>query len=79
MIKTQNIMELVQRRIGRVLDVAEVGIGADRFPAFRKVVLKEFGKDGLSADIERLLRETADGSGRNGTGRNEEGEKGGAP
>lgn len=79
MVKPRDIETLVRRRIGFILDVAEAALPADRFPAFRRIVLKEFGDDGFAADLDQLFKEDAAGSERNGTGGNHACRKGGAP
>ena len=79
MVRPRDIDVLVKRRIGLILDVAEAALPADRFPAFRRIVLKEFGDDGFAADLLRLFEEAATGTERNGTGGNHACGKGGAP
>ena len=68
--KARDITDLVNKRLALVLDVAAAAIPPDRFPAFRKIVLRQFGADELAADIERLLAESAVGQERQGQGGN---------
>ena len=80
MTDAQKILDLVQRRVGRVLDVAEVGIASDRFPGLPKGGSQGVRQGWLCGpDIQRLLGVSAAGTARNGKGRNDDGEKGGAP
>ncbi len=79
MVTRHAIMALVNRHVGRVLDVAEASLPADNFPAFRKITMREFGEDELAAELDRLLRQDAAGTERNGAGRHSSGTKGGAP
>jgi hypothetical protein len=79
MVRPRDIDALLKRRIGYILDVAEAALPADRFPAFRRIVLKEFGDDGFAADLLCLFERDAAGSERNGTGGNHACGKGGAP
>ncbi len=67
MLTLENTMELVNRRVNRVLDVAKAVIPVkDQFDAFRKIVLDEFGKCGLQPELERLDdgEKERDGKGR---------------
>ena len=53
---TEDIAKIVQARLGRILDAAEVGIPTEhQFRAFRKFVLNEFGKQGLLPELEALI------------------------
>lgn len=64
----RDIMNAVNRRLNRLLTVAEFGLSPDQFQAFRKIVLDEFGRNGLAQDIDALCF-GASGKERNGTGR----------
>lgn len=79
MVKPRDIADLASKRVGLILDVAEAAIPADRFPAFRRLILKQFGAEGFAADLERLFLDDAAGTDRNGSGRNNACKKGGAP
>ena len=53
---TDSISKIVQARLGRILDAAEVGIPTEhQFQAFRKIVLNEFGNQGLLPELEALI------------------------
>ncbi|MDR4468452.1 MAG: hypothetical protein MRJ68_09160 [Nitrospira sp.] len=78
MVSQIQMVELVNRRVTRILLVAEASLPASQFQAFRKVVLDEFGRNGLVRELERL----ADRGGleeRDGQGRNTPCTKGGGP
>ena len=74
------IADLVQARVKRILDFAELAVPRDKFERFRKLVFDEFGYEGLRKDLAVLLGEEAQGGmGWHGKGRNDPGRKGGAP
>ena len=74
------IADLVQARVKRILDFAELAVPSDKFERFRKLVFDEFGYEGLRKDLAALLGEDAQGGmGWHGKGRNDSGRKGGAP
>jgi len=54
--KEQQIMDLLKRRIKRLLTVAELALPEGRFTPFRQVVLDELGKSGFGKDLERFFR-----------------------
>ncbi len=54
MVSLVQLVELVNRRVTRILLVAEASLPASQFQAFRKVVLDEFGRNGLVRELERL-------------------------
>ena len=80
MADARDIVDLVQVRVKRILDLAELAVPADKFERFRTLVFNEFGYEGFRKDLAALLghggQSSMDG---NGTGRNESGKKGGAP
>lgn len=49
------ILQLVNARVKKVLDLAELSLPQDKFPIFRKLTLDEFGKSGLGKELERVL------------------------
>ena len=69
MVSKIHVLELVNHRVTRILLVAEASLPLSQFQAFRKLVLNEFGRNGLVAELDRL-----DGQGesteRDGEGRN---------
>jgi hypothetical protein len=80
MVDARDIVNLVQLRVKRILDFAELAVPSDKFERFRTLVLDEFGHQGFRTDLAALL----DHGGRsgmegNGTGRTDSGRKGGAP
>lgn len=69
MVNTGYVMELVNHRVTRILLVAEASLPASQFQAFRKVVLDEFGRNGLVRELERLTGQVGSEE-REGWGRN---------
>jgi hypothetical protein len=69
MVSQVQVMELVNYRVTRILLVAEASLPASQFQAFRKLVLNEFGRNGLVRELERLEDhgglEEREGEGRN--------------
>jgi hypothetical protein len=79
MIDGRDIVDLVQARVKRILDLAELAVPADKFDRFRTLVLDEFGHQGFRTDLAALLDHGGQGGMEgNGTGRNDSGRKGGA-
>lgn len=54
------LLELINTRKTRVLQVAEAALSESQYRAFRHIVLDEFGKSGLERELMQLFRE--DGS-----------------
>jgi hypothetical protein len=80
MIDTRDIVNLVQHRVKRILDLAELAVPADKFERFRTLVFNEFGHEGFRKDLAALLDQGGQGSMEGtGTGRNDSGKKGGVP
>lgn len=52
----QIISDLLGVRLRRILDAAELALTPQQFVRFRKIVLDEFGRQGLLQDLERELR-----------------------
>lgn len=75
----REVIALVQARVKRVLDLAELAVPADKFERFRTLVLDEFGHKGLQNDLGVRGAEGANGADRHGMGRSETGRKGGCP
>ena len=79
MADAKDIVDLVQARVKRILDLAELAVPADKFERFRTLVFNEFGYEGFRKDLAALLDHGGQsGMEGNGTGRNESGRKGGA-
>jgi len=55
MIDPRNIVELVNLHVSRVLTVAEAALPESQFKAYRKLVLDEFGRNGLETELYDLL------------------------
>lgn len=55
MVTVEPIMQAVNHRVKRILDVAELSLPPDKFALFRKLTLNEFGQSGLARELERLL------------------------
>jgi len=51
----EQVLKLVNARINRVLLVAQASLEGDRYAAYRKIVLNEFGESGLGKELERLF------------------------
>lgn len=56
MISHDQIVQLVNARVKKILDFAELSLPQDKFPIFRKLTLDEFGRSGLVKELERVLR-----------------------
>jgi hypothetical protein len=56
MVNQEHIMQLVNARVTKILDLAELSLPRDKFSLFRKLTLNEFGKSGLEKELERVLR-----------------------
>lgn len=63
MVKPQDVIELALKRVTPILDAAEAALAPHNFEAYRRIVLREFGDRGLTADLKELFRNAA----RNGT------------
>ena len=75
----RDIVNLVQARVKRILDFAELAVPADKFERFRTLVFNEFGHEGFRKDLAALLDQGGQsGTEGNGKGRNDSGKKGGA-
>ena len=80
MADARDIVTLVQARVKRILDFAELAVPADKFERFRTLVFNEFGYEGFRKDLAALLDHGGQsGTEGNGKGRNESGRKGGVP
>ncbi len=80
MIEAKDIVDLLQVRVKRVLDFAELAVPSDKFGRFRTLVFNEFGYEGFRKDLAELLDPGGQsGTDRHGKGRNDTGRKGGAP
>ena len=58
MVSQDQIVQLVNARVKKILDFAELSLPQDKFPIFRKLTLDEFGRSGLVKELERVMRST---------------------
>lgn len=72
------IIALVQARVKRVLDFAELAVPAEKFERFRTLVLDEFGHKGFQSDLTAQLAPGEIDTGRQGMGRSDTGKEGGS-
>ena len=56
MVSTESIMGIINARLNRVLLIAESSLSENQFKAYRKLVLDEFGRSGLTSELELLLK-----------------------
>lgn len=56
MVTKELIEQIINPRLNQVLLVAETALPPSQFQAFRKIVLNEFGSNGLGKELERVLR-----------------------
>lgn len=54
MVNTNTLINLLNRRVNKVLTVAETALSPQQFNAFRKFTLDEFGDTGLIREIRNL-------------------------
>ena len=75
MVSKQQILDLLNMHLGRVLRVAQAALPKEQFLAFRRATLDEFGRSGFGRGLTRLLEDQQDnnneGSGRNRSARKE--------
>jgi hypothetical protein len=48
-------VQLINARVKKILDFAELSLPQEKFPVFRKLTLDEFGRSGLVKELERVL------------------------
>ena len=58
MVSKSEIERLINLRLNEVLLVAQAAFPESQFTAFRKITLNQFGKSGLSKDLDRLFKNT---------------------
>ena len=66
MVTKDDFLKLLSQRLNRLLCYAELVAPAEKFQVFRKLVLDEFGRDGLARDLAALIERKAQE--RQGTG-----------
>jgi len=57
MVTREQIQELINPRLNKVLLIAQSSLSKSQFEAFRKLFLDEFGNSGLGTDLERIYKE----------------------
>ena len=58
MVTQDQIIQLINMRVKKILDLAELSLPRDKYVIFRKLTLDEFGKSGLGKELERVMRIT---------------------
>ena len=75
MVTKQQILDLVNVHVNRILRAAETALPKEQFRPFRRTVLDEFGRSGFGRGLERLLDDQREnnkqGSGWNKSARKE--------
>lgn len=62
------LLDAINARKNKALQLAAVGLTASQFQAFRGLFLDEFGRSGLESDVARIVADYEKRNG-NGTGR----------
>jgi hypothetical protein len=57
MITKDDVVGVVNHHLNRVLSIVELIAPADKFPTLRKLILDEFGRDGLVKKLDGLFKE----------------------
>jgi hypothetical protein len=60
MVMLDAIVQALNARKNRVLLFAQAALPQERFQAFRKLFLGEFGRDGLERELVRIITESRD-------------------
>jgi hypothetical protein len=67
MVSKDDVVGVINHHLNRVLSIVELITPADKFPMCRKLILDEFGRDGLGKKLDSLFlertREVRDGTG----------------
>lgn len=63
----QLILDRLNERKNRLLLTAQVGLPANQYDAYRKILLDELGRNGFERDLEEVLKQQREwvGEGRN--------------
>ena len=59
----QLILDRLNERKNRLLLTAQVGLPANQFDAYRKILLDELGRNGFEKDLEEVLKQHKEGIG----------------
>ena len=51
------IVEVLNRRKGKVLDLAQLSMREAQFRAFKRLFLNEFGREGAEQELQRVVAE----------------------
>ena len=78
MVTREDVLGLLNPHLNRVLSYVELVTPREKFEVCRKLILDEFGRDGLGKDLDAFLAHRA-GTGREGTGGPIPRKEGGAP
>lgn len=78
MVTTEDILGLVNPHLNRVLSIVRLVAAAEKFETCRKLILDEFGRNGLGKDLDGFFLERT-GVERDGTGGPIPRKGGGAP
>ena len=57
MMLLEAIVQAVDARKNRLLDIAEAALPEAQYRAYRKLFLSELGRDGLERDLKRIVAE----------------------
>jgi hypothetical protein len=57
MVTKDDVVGVVNYHVNRVLSIVELIAPADKFRRFRKLILDEFGRDGLVKKLDGLFKE----------------------
>lgn len=66
MVTPESIRQVINPRLGRILQAVELSLTGEKFRLCRKIILDEFGK-GLERELQELYGSTGN-QGRTGTG-----------
>lgn len=63
----QLVLDRLNERKNRLLLTAQVGLPANQYDAYRKILLDELGRNGFEKDLEEVLKQHMEwsGEGRN--------------
>lgn len=57
MVDLRELSALVNRHTGKVLTVAQMTLPPETFTGLRRIILDEFGRNGLLGEVARLERQ----------------------
>jgi len=59
----QLVLDRLNERKNRLLLTAQVGLPANQYDAYRKILLDELGRNGFEKDLEEVLKQYKEGIG----------------